>query len=486
MNSRKQQWTIPLMSSSIFLLLVLQLLWLRSAYNDELESFRKETNTLFRSTIISMQDSLLLKGLQPIVSGDSIGGASMDNVSVQVWGSRTMRGDSIRKKPPEEMNRISRFRFIDSTEQIQIHISSAGGNDSLKQTLRPILSEIRRTRQPGNFVFRLTGDSLKVKDIEKVYRDTLQHSGIMLTPTVKRIHPSEWQNTDTKAFHTDPFFLPHTPAYIALFEGTQPALLLKISPQIIFSIILTSLIVTAFVLMYRSIRSQQKLMQLKNDLISNITHELKTPVATVSVALEALKNFNALDNLQLTQEYLSIAQNELGRLTLMTDKILKNAVFEEHGLSVTTESVDLEKILKQVLSSLKLVLEKHPAYVDVAIHGTDFIVNGNREHLTNVIYNLLDNALKYSFTPCSIIITLTKNKEGIKLTIKDNGIGIPYEYQQKIFDKFFRVPTGNVHNAKGYGLGLSYVAGVVQNLGGTIVVNSEPGKGSMFTITLPE
>ncbi len=433
-----------------------------------------------------MHDSLLLKGLQPMVSGDSIGSAMGENVSVQVWGSKTLRGDSIRRRLPEDMNRISRFRFIDPTEQIQIHISSAGENDSLKQTLRPILSEIRRTRQPGNFVFRLTGDSLKVKDIEKVYGDTLLHSGITLTPTVKRINLREWHITDTKGFHTDPFFLPHTPAYIALFEATQPALLLKISPQILFSIILTALIVTAFVLMYRSIRSQQKLMQLKNDLISNITHELKTPVATVSVALEALKNFNALDNPQLTREYLSIAQNELGRLTLMTDKILKNAVFEEHGLSVTTESVDLEKILQQVLISLKLVFEKHPAHVDVIINGTDFILNGNTEHLTNVIYNLLDNALKYSFTPCSIIITLIKNEQGIKLTIQDNGIGIPYEYQQKIFDKFFRVPTGDVHNAKGYGLGLSYVSGVVKSHGGTIVVTSEPGKGSMFTITLPQ
>jgi signal transduction histidine kinase len=226
-------------------------------------------------------------------------------------------------------------------------------------------------------------------------------------------------------------------------------------------------------------------MQLKNDLISNITHELKTPVATVSVALEALQNFKALDNPALTQEYLTIAQNELGRLSLITDKILKTSVFEQTGLELKREQVDLEKIVQGVLASLKLVFEKHRANVSFVKQGDNFFLTGNIEHLTHVVYNLLDNAIKYSKPGCAISVSLIQNPETIQLLVEDNGIGIPEEYQQKVFEKFFRVPTGDVHDAKGYGLGLNYVASVVKAHSGTIDLKSEAGKGSTFTITLP-
>lgn len=226
-------------------------------------------------------------------------------------------------------------------------------------------------------------------------------------------------------------------------------------------------------------------MQLKNDLISNITHELKTPVATVSVALEAMQNFRALDNPALTAEYLTIAQQELKRLTLMTDKILKTSSFEATGLEIKTEDTDIENIISEVLTSLKLVFEKHQAQVSFEKEGYDFTIRANREHITNVVYNLLDNAIKYSQPGCQIHVRLVKNQQGIQLSVQDNGIGIPAEHQSKVFDKFFRVPTGDVHNARGYGLGLSYVASVVKSLKGTLELKSEAGKGSIFTITLP-
>jgi len=321
---------------------------------------------------------------------------------------------------------------------------------------------------------------------KKKYQDTLFKSGISLSPVVTRINLREWTKPDDANLYTEPFFLPHTPAYIASFQNIKPTLLISISPQIMFSIVLTAMIVTAFIFMYRSIRSQQRLMQLKNDLISNITHELKTPVATVSVALEALKNFKALDNPALTQEYLTIAQNELKRLTLMTDKILKTSAFEEKGLELKTESINLEKIIDDVLVSLKLIFEKHQAKIDFIKEGNDFTLPGNREHFTNVIYNLLDNAIKYSQPGCQIKISLEKDHQGIQLAVQDDGVGIPAEYQSKIFDKFFRVPMGDVHNAKGYGLGLSYVASVVKSMKGTIELKSEEAKGSIFTLIFPD
>ncbi|MGD9558027.1 MAG: sensor histidine kinase, partial [Mangrovibacterium sp.] len=288
-------------------------------------------------------------------------------------------------------------------------------------------------------------------------------------------------------------------------------------PQILFSVFLTLLIASAFIVMQRSIRSQERLMKLKNDFINNITHELKTPVATVSVAIEALKNFKALDNPELTDEYLEIAQNELNRLSLMTDKILSTSSFEKGTMTFNPEQIDLDAMIRQVLASMRLIFEKKQANVeyktDIGIPNSSrngnsgdtapvrplrnklsagekedgrFIIEGSRTHLTNVIYNLIDNALKYSSEKPLIRIRLEQKEDHLLLSVKDNGMGIQPEFHKKVFEKFFRVPTGDVHNVKGYGIGLSYVSAVVKGHGGSVTVDSAPGQGSCFSVSLPK
>jgi two-component system phosphate regulon sensor histidine kinase PhoR len=469
------------MASSMLLLLVLQILWLRSTYNEALESFRKETNSLFRTTIISLNDSLIMKGLERVPVADSLQVTRVPGefTRIKMWGTK-ITTDSLPARISGQ--KYSRIDVHDSL--IQFFITTDPPGDSIKQVIRPLLTKVRR-REPGRFILRLTGDSLSIEDIQHAYTDTLHAVGIALKPEVKRLHSAHTQPADVHGFVTEPFFLPHTPVYQARFENIQPMLLAKISPQIAFSIILTLVTGTAFAVMYRSMRTQQKLMQLKNELISNITHELKTPIATVSVALEALKNFKALNNPQLTQEYVQIAQNELNRLTLMTEKILNTSAFEQNGLDLITEEVDLAGIIEEVLTSMKLMFEKQNATVAFHKHGLNFFVKGNAEHLTNAVYNLIDNALKYSKPGCTITIGLSHTNRQVILSVEDNGIGIPAEYQDKIFEKFFRVPQGDVHNAKGYGLGLSYVANVVKRHEGTIRIESEPGKGSRFIIAMP-
>jgi signal transduction histidine kinase len=274
--------------------------------------------------------------------------------------------------------------------------------------------------------------------------------------------------------------------YAAVFENIRPFLFFQIGPQILFSLALTLITSAAFWMMYRSMRSQQRLMELKNDFISNITHELKTPVTTVSVALEALRNFKGLENPQTTREYLDIAQGELNRLTILTDKVLKTAVLDNPGVNFETEAIDLRKTVDQILHSMKLIFEKQKAHVTFEQQGDSFTIRGGSVHLTNVIYNLLDNALKYSGSEPQISIRLEEDANQVILKVADKGIGIPSEYKKKIFEKFFRVPTGDVHNIKGYGLGLSYVDSVVRSHRGLIEVASKPGEGSVFIISLPK
>ena len=232
-------------------------------------------------------------------------------------------------------------------------------------------------------------------------------------------------------------------------------------------------------------RQQERLTALKNDFISNITHELKTPIATVSVAIEALQNFNALQKPELTKEYLDISKNELSRLSMLVDKVLKLSVFEQKEPELKKEIIDLASLVAQVLDSMRLQFEKLGVKIAFDTEGADHtFVEADKTHLTSVIYNLLDNAIKYDGK--NVNIQFATDQNALKMSIKDDGCGIASEYQAKIFDKFFRVPKGDIHNVKGYGLGLSYVASIVKQHGGRIEVQSVLEKGSTFSVFLPK
>jgi two-component system, OmpR family, phosphate regulon sensor histidine kinase PhoR len=476
---KRNTTTFVLMTTSIILLLILQVFWLKSAYNDADDNFRKETNLLFRNTIFAMHDSLIERSIEPMYFGDSLKRFTL-------------------KRSPEPGKKsdtlINYFNMKERTARIEI--ISTNERDSVGKILRPLISKLQMEGEPKNFIIRLNGDSLRKDSIKFYFTKALENAGISApfkvvtyteTPPTgifrKRIHGLP--RPTNGVYQSEIVRLNPINQYAVLFAGVNSLLIKEITPQIFFSLFLTTITVIAFFVMYKNLRAQQKLMQIKNDFISNVTHELKTPVATVSVALEALKNFNALDDPKRTSEYLDIAQNELNRLTLMTDKILKTSVFEDKGVELKIELVDLDAIISQVLASMKLVFEKRNTVLNYSKTGTSFTLGGSREHLTNILYNLVDNGLKYSPENSVLDIRLTNDKDKMTLLVRDEGIGISREYQKKIFEKFFRVPSGDVHNIKGYGLGLSYVSSVVKSHGGEIFLESDPGKGSTFTIVLP-
>lgn len=265
-------------------------------------------------------------------------------------------------------------------------------------------------------------------------------------------------------------------------SGFNQYVLKKITPQILFSIGLFSIVSLAFFTVFKNLQKQQRLTELKNDFIQNVTHELKTPIATVGVAIEALQDFDAMKNPARTKEYLDISKNELNRLSLLVDKVLRMSLFEKKEPELKLQEVDLKQLIEDILASMKIQFEKKNASVTQGYSGTSFFLNGDPTHLSSVIYNLLDNALKYGKESPGIHIDLIENPNQLILKIKDNGVGISPENQEKIFEKFFRVPSGDLHNVKGHGLGLSYVASVVKKHRGTIQVDSEEGKGSVFEI----
>jgi two-component system phosphate regulon sensor histidine kinase PhoR len=471
MNKLKNSTPLLLMLSSIVLLLILEFFWLQSNYDKAVADFNKETNALFRTTLFSIRDSLFQRRVETI-SLDSANGLKGPNSMPIDFG------------PPDST--IVMY-MKGRAAKIEIFVSGRK-DDSLNNVLAPVVTRIQREGVPIRDIISRP-DTVTAEHIRTQFQHVMTRAGysdmeFVVTHSIDTVQNFRRRGGFDVTSNVVRIFYPHS--YAISFPTIGNFAWRTITPQILFSAVLTLLTIGAFLVMFKSLRLQQRLMELKNDFISNLTHELKTPIATVSVALEALKNFKGLSNPKLTEEYLDIAQNELGRLTIMTDKVLKTAIFEKHGVDFQTEKVDLEKITSQVLQSMKLLFEKNQTKVSFDKEGTDFTLEGGTDHLTNVIYNLIDNALKYKSKASEITIKLIEQANNVILSIRDNGIGIDPEYKDKIFEKFFRVPSGNVHNAKGYGLGLSYVNNVVKSHHGTIEVDSTLGLGSNFIIELPK
>jgi two-component system, OmpR family, phosphate regulon sensor histidine kinase PhoR len=340
----------------------------------------------------------------------------------------------------------------------------------------------------GNAVFQFlynvdsvwAKDSATVKEITEAYDKRLIKENINIGFKINRVDGliKDTLHTVTIGFSTPiGFQLSLHNSFNYMFD--------KLKLPILFSLLLVGITIASFVLLYRNMLKQKRLAELKNEFISNITHELKTPIATVGVAIEALKSFNAMDDPKRTQEYLSISQNELQRLNLLVDKVLKLSMFEKKEIDLKYELINLKDVVDEVTASMRLQIEKYRASVTTNVEG-DCTLQGDRLHLLSVVFNLLDNALKYGGDAPVIQISLEEKENSIEMTIADNGIGISPEYKDKVFEKFFRVPHGDTHNAKGYGLGLSYTAHVIKKHRGTIRLATEPGKGATFIITLPK
>ncbi len=333
-------------------------------------------------------------------------------------------------------------------------------------------------------------NSISIKELSAKYAQLIKKEKLPISflITSKKVAPGKDSLLAAPTFDLDNEMtvgFNHPVTFMLDISSTNPFVLQKMWPQILFSVVLVGLTALSFMLLLRSLVQQRKLTRIKNDFISNITHELKTPIATVSVAIEALRSFDALQDAERTKEYLAISSNELQRLSFLVDKVLKLSMFEKHQVELKEEQVDLAVLVKEVVSSMKLQFEKYRSQVNVQLQGYKFGITADRLHITSVLFNVLDNALKYSKENPSIHIELKDETGQVLLLVADNGIGIPAEYHKKIFDKFFRVQSGNTHNVKGYGLGLSYVAYVIQRHYGSIEVESPPGIGSRFIIKLP-
>lgn len=465
------KWMPVLMVVTILAIAGFQVYWLTKAYEREEKTLETRTNFLFRETVRSVQASKLrLDSL----SNDSTGATQM------ILEREMVRKPRIKVLPKEKMIGmvdVLMQRTDDSNETF-----FRRRHDHIRVFNKRISPRQNRIMQ---FLFDVDAlqDSIRIAEIEKEYALKLSEQGLDVPFTISRVKTDE--DEERRRFNEVTLGFANPVTYRLTLGNTFPLLIKRISPAVLFSLFLVGFTVLSFLTLYRNLLRQQKLADIKNEFISNITHELKTPIATVSVAIEALRNFGAGINPQKTKDYLDISANELQRLSLLVDKVLKLSMFENKEIELKYEPLNMQSLAEEVTASMRLQAEKKGAAVNVQSEG-DSWMEGDRLHLVSVLFNLLDNALKYSKGTPKIDVFIKDAGASLQLVIADNGIGIPPEYHRRIFEKFFRVPHGNLHDAKGYGLGLSYVSHVVEKHNGTIEVSSAESEGSRFVITLPK
>ncbi len=274
--------------------------------------------------------------------------------------------------------------------------------------------------------------------------------------------------------------------HLALFFPDQEAYIFTQSRGALFmSVIFIVLLIGCFAYTLFVIRKQKRLSLIKNDFINNLTHEFKTPIASIALATSMLKSVKPTIEKRKKENYLNLIELEAKRLEGQVDKVLQIAMIDSGNFTLEKKRLDVHDVIKRVVDSMELVVSKRKGAIDLNLNATQSEVMADGTHLVNIIYNLIDNALKYTLDVPQIVITTSDHSQGIEISIQDNGIGIGEEIQRYIFDKFYRAESGNIQNAKGFGLGLSYVKKIIEEHKGRIDLSSQLNKGSEFRLYFP-
>jgi len=470
---------------TILLVTVFQCYWINRLYKEEKENLRKETDVLFRDAVYKLQLQRLKK--------DSV--LAVNDMPDNLFAFDVMKGVAEQRKgsllPAHTPGDSGKKRFVISMRMRNDASETGLLFDSPGIAALPVPTAGSATAVQVISNGNVLSDSLPLNKIDSSYKAELHRNNIFLPYTISFITGNTSQSKPPAPIpdklQTNFTFvgLSRFYAYQASFDNPSAYIFGKLRLPILVSVLLVIFTTVSFIFLYRNLLAQQRLSAMKNEFISNVTHELKTPIATVNVAVEALRNFNALEDPVKTKEYLDISASELQRLSLLVDKVLKLSMFESKVLALEKTSFDLRSLTEEVMAMMRLQFEKQDALVSMTTTGEHFTILADRTHMASVLYNLLDNALKYAKDQPRIEISLHSKNMHVEVSVKDNGIGIPAEYKTRVFEKFFRVPADNVHNTKGYGLGLSYVRHILQRHMGFIQVESEPGKGSVFTAYVP-
>jgi signal transduction histidine kinase len=495
-----------LMIFSQLLLIVFICQWIINRYNQEKATLFKQLQIEFIDSEQAMADSLILSNvIDPFIKSNS---QNLGNIIIDTINSKDQLISTLNKQNDFVVRKSNRNDFFDSSAIKNITIDKRNGKNAMILTFKSgadtneNISKNTNRWQSVDGIDKVLAHTYKVYinrsigtngSAESIYFSSATNADTSLLKNEfdRRLDnyklKSKW--VDTSLANLKPYFYFQS-KILDLNIGAEiknPGLyiLKKLTPTIIFGLILLLLTGIAFSISFLNLKKQIQLNAIRNDFISNITHELKTPVSTVKVALEAIQKYDIKANPVISNEYIQIAIHEAERLDMLIQKVLLSSVLDGNNNALNIELINLSEIIEDVLKAMQIRFDNEKANVIFIKPKEDILLHGDKIHLQGILFNLLDNSLKYNDSLPEIQIKLVKSGKNSILSISDNGIGIPDEYKTKIFEKFFRVPSGNKHNVKGYGLGLNYALSVIQKHKGAIEVINNTNNGCTFTITIP-
>jgi len=485
MNAQKHKWLLYVIVTTILLTIVVQCYWNYKNYllnkqnftnqvqvsiDNALDTYYAELAEANNMTIIET-DSLTFNYENTILSADSILKSINNEFETvdkkgasgftQVIGSDSGYTFDKNKKHISKIKFVTGRKASDSIKLLKgitsIFISIK--NDTLDFTkLNPLVeSELKRKQLDIDFAL-------------KHYK----HDSIFNTYNAEKIEPN-FLNAESKST-----FLKQNEKLEITYSNATSIILKQGLNSILISTLLILVVIACLFYLLKIIENQKQLAEIKNDLISNITHEFKTPIATIGVALESINSFNAINDKEKTKKYVEMSRGQLSKLNLMVEKLLETATLDSESLEFHKAPVDIVNLLHALLSQHKT------QYLDKTFNSNievdAFLINIDSFHFENALNNILDNAVKYGGNKISI--DLKTNQKDVKILISDNGGTLKPEYKHRVFEKFYRIPKGNTHDIKGYGIGLYYTKSIIEKHNGTIELNLRNNQ-TTFIISLP-
>lgn len=433
------------------------------------EQINTSTNETFRFSSSGIYENSTYTGLNKFFKNDSIIIASISSKNDVLKVKNQTDNTELSK-----VNEVERFTFFNNLSEIE----KMTLEDAYHNKIKPI--ETRLTK----------------KSVEEILSEELGKSGIGIGYNYAVFNEGEVTSIKSNKFKTAAGSTFTTPLFTkdrykntcnlqVTFPKKKHYIFSDIGVMLLLSVFFTIIILLAFVSSLYQMVKQKKISDIKTDFINNMTHEFKTPIATINLALDAIKSPVIINDSTKVNKYVSMIKEENKRMHAQVENVLRISKLEKKQIEIDKTAVDYSEILEDAMSHTALLLENKNGEVNLQSLQTNSEGLGNEFHLTNVFVNILENAIKYSESAPKIDITIENTVKYLTIKIKDNGIGMSKSAQKKVFDKFYREQAGNVHDVKGHGLGLAYVKEIIDNHQGRVFVESEKGKGSTFTVVLP-
>lgn len=542
MDRRKIRWIIVLMSLALAGIIALQIKWIRDDFQLKEQQFDQAVNHALSSVVDRIETKEAAKILQNrlfSINPDSISEMMLsDTMNADVYQVRDTiietaseptsnsgpwpetaekQGRNITLPQQERQRSFLRVqrrnivqtdsiskRTIESSQITRIYGDSA--EVVIRQNEERIKSRLSKLNEVmKKMAIEFVGsdkdvlDRINKVDLDSIIKNELKNNSIKLPfqyGVVSSMNGSILYSNTVKSdssLLTSPYkiiLFPHDvvarPDYLFVrFKDTLRYFLDSMWFMLLSSAVLTFVLIFGFAYTIQVILRQKKLSDIKTDFINNMTHEFKTPIATISLAVDSLRNPKAIADPSKFEYFTRIIREENRRMNNQVERVLQMAQIDKQELELRKETVDLHQLIDHAIEQLRIQVESRNGTLTKDLLANNAMVFGDPVHLSNIIFNLLDNANKYSVDRPVIHIETVADSTGISVRVKDQGIGMTRETQKRIFEKFYRVPTGNIHNIKGFGLGLSYVDIILKKHNGWIQVQSEPGKGSTFEFHVP-